>query len=177
VDFLKETAIAGLEAKMARYDLADGIGGASAAAAGVAAGAGAAAGVNAAGTTLSATLIPFVSASGKGFATASAAASSISSVSAAAGSTVTTVTAGAAVFVTAAVAVAVAGTITLVQQDEKKTIYEGIMEQGFSTVSLTDLQLSAQSASPDADPRPEDMPDQIMQTLLVDSLEAMLLGN
>jgi hypothetical protein len=114
---------------------------------------------------------------GHGGTTAAGLVSGIAKFSAAAGSTVSTTTTGAAGFATAAAAVAIAGTIALVQQDEKKTIYEGIMEQGFSTVSLTDLQLSAPPASPDADPRPEDMADQIMQTLLVDSLEAMLLGN
>lgn len=175
-DFLKETAIAGLEAKMARYDLADAIGGASAAATGVAAGAAASSAVTSAGTALSAQLIPYVMVSGHGLTTTFASTSAATGAGAAAAGTVSTVATGAAIFVTASVAVAIAGTITLVQQEEKKAIYEGIMEQGFGPMSLTDLNLSASPADPGADARPEDVPDQIMQTLLVQSLESMLIG-
>ncbi len=177
-EFLKETTSLALEAKMARYDLVNSMSGAVAGAVGVAAGTGAASGVSAAGTSLTAAIIPYVSlGGGHGMATSVAATSTATGAASAAAGTVTTVATGAAVFVTASVAVAVAGTITLVQQSEQKTIYQGLMDEGFKDLTLGDIDFSPASQDLTEDPRPEDVPDLLFKTMLIDSLEAMLIGS
>ncbi|MCF3649773.1 MBG domain-containing protein [Synoicihabitans lomoniglobus] len=160
-EFLKESSFSALEAKMARYDTNADTSVLTSLGSGAAAGGAAAGTVGLNAAAVGKALFPYVVKGGSSFASKG----------------MTVAGGGAFAFVTVAVAVAIAGTITIVQNEEQKTIYNSMVSTLSAPVDLSTIDLSPETEDIiGTDPKPEDMVKHLQKTLLVESLEEMLIG-
>jgi hypothetical protein len=159
-ELLKESSFEGLEAKMTRYDsYADASVltaiGSSAVAGSAAAGAIGAVGVQTVGKVMFYAARHGASAAGRG--------------SAAAG--------GAFAIVAATTYVFVEGMTALIQHEEQKLIFNGMVEGVGTPTNIADIDFTAETVDIlSGDPKPEDMVKHLNKSLLVDALDEMLLG-
>ncbi|MDF3130464.1 MBG domain-containing protein [Kiritimatiellaeota bacterium B1221] len=168
-EFLKESSYAELEVKMSKYKLLSQNSGLVSAAAGVGAGAvaGGATFAVANVTTIGAIMFPAALHS-KAYAGAAAAGgvgvkSSIVAI------------APAIVVAAAGFATTWAG-IEIVQNDEQEAIFNELVNAGSTKMTFADMDMTPQTKALGKNPKAKDVADNIFKTMLVDSLDEMLMG-
>ncbi len=162
-DFLSETTFAGLEAKLARYDLTANTGAILGSAAGTTTSMGGYVAISAFKNVI------FKGTKKAAYIAVKGATINLTGIAGAAGGTAFVVVAG-------AVAVNTVAIIQLVQNGEQEIIFNGLVEGGTPARSLADLDFSPEVDLISEDTKPEDLANHLLKEMMVDSLTEMILG-
>ncbi len=163
-ELLKETNLAGLEAKMARYEILANNSGLISAAASVTAGGAAFAGGYALGTSTAIGSYVFVAMKGAMISTGTVGVKALA------------IGTGPAVIAAAAAGVTTWAGIELVQQGEQKQIFDDLVAGGTKKLTLADLDFSPQAEVVTENVKPKDLADELFKQMMVSSLDELLLG-